>query len=390
VKGHKPGGRSGVVIHSVGALFFCLASVTGAAQPKNPPAQGKVVSYIMQEDDSLYDIAEHYLQKRDDWAMVARLNNIASPERIRPGRTLRLPVALLKQTTLHAMVLTVNGPASYARHNAAFVPLAPGMTLTEGDRIRTGNNGFVTLSLSPDNSHLLVAPNSLLKVSTLRQTVLTGAVDRVLSLQQGGVDSAVTPFKRKDDRFQIRSPSVTAGVRGTHFQMRLTQDGATNIEVLTGAVAVNGDGTSRCHTRRGGARRCSPMQLVTAWHGNVSSADGMIGKPRALLSRPELVGMPWMPNGPEAWFNIRPVKGAQYYHVWVYRDTDAGMIERVRDIFVSDTHVNMGALPDGEYFVRIAAIDANGLEGVPGTYPFRWRCMSASTAAVEQVSKVQG
>lgn len=355
----------------VAALLVFFAGVTGMAQAASSRAVQGVVFYTTRRGDSLYRIAGHYLHRLDDWTAVARLNHLSAPWQIQSGRKLRLPVALLKQATLSVKIRAVNGPVSYAHHGAAFTPLTTSVKLVEGDRVKTGDNGFATFELPPDHSWLVMSPNSLLKVSALRQTVLTGTVDRVLNLQQGKVESEVTPARKENDHFQIHSPSVTAGVRGTHFQIHSASDGTTDIEVLKGAVAVDGVDKSVSAQRRS-------HELVTALHGNVTRANGRVDTPRALLPAPELTGPSRVQDGAGASFDIKPVKGARYYHVQICRD--AGLLDRIHDTSASITHVVIGPLPDGDYFMRVSAIDADGLEGVPGIYPFRWRGMDVSAS----------
>ena len=59
-----------------------------------------------------------------------------------------------------------------------------------------------------DGSHVTLSPDATVVIGKLRETVLTGATDRLIQLHQGEVDSEVTHATKKDDRFQIRSPSV--------------------------------------------------------------------------------------------------------------------------------------------------------------------------------------
>ncbi|MHC4048265.1 FecR domain-containing protein, partial [Bradyrhizobium sp. 23AC] len=73
--------------------------------------------------------------------------------------------------------------------------------------MRTGANGFATLEL-PGGSYVTVAQNGELNIERLRHVALTGVADRVFELRAGEVESQVTHAKRRDDRFQIRSPSV--------------------------------------------------------------------------------------------------------------------------------------------------------------------------------------
>ncbi|MFC6311879.1 FecR family protein, partial [Paraburkholderia dipogonis] len=242
----SPGRRSGAWLAAAGLLAItCFAPVQASAQTSRAPkprakaAAPAYVSYLTHEGDTLYEIAGRYMRDPSDWAVLSRLNHVPAPRRMPAGIALLLPADKLKQEQESARVIATSGPAEHAFGKNPYVPLAEGTKLGEGDRVRTGDNGFVTLEL-PDGSHVTVGQNGLLDIGTLRRTTLTGAGDRLLELRNGEVESQVTHATKKDDRFQIRSPSVVAGVRGTRF--KVAYDGGaqtTAVEVLDGAVGVD-------------------------------------------------------------------------------------------------------------------------------------------------------
>lgn len=60
---------------------------------------------------------------------------------------------------------------------------------------------------------------------------------------------------------------------------------------------------------------------------------------------------------------------------------DADQLDLIRDLRVSTPHADFGDLADGTYFLRIAAIDANGLEGLPQVYGFERRQFGLTASA---------
>ncbi|NIE69244.1 FecR domain-containing protein, partial [Burkholderia sp. Ax-1719] len=215
------------------ALALGLLSAAHAHQP------AETTIYVARSGDSLYDIAQRYLRDPADWTQLARLNRVSAPRRLKPGTALRVPVALLRQDGLSAQVIATSGPASHTFGSGPQLPLIVGAKLVEGEHVQTGDNGFATLELA-DGSHLVIPPRTALDLATLRQTALTGSTDRIVNLQHGEVNTEVTHATKKDDRFQIRSPSVVAGVRGTSFRVNYDGDkGSTAVEVLEGAVGVD-------------------------------------------------------------------------------------------------------------------------------------------------------
>jgi hypothetical protein len=316
-----------------------------APQHRVDAAAPAYVSYTTHDGDTLYEIADRYLTDSSDWALLSRLNHVPAPRRMPAGIALRLPAGKLRQDPESARVIATSGPVEHAFGKNAYVPLTQATTLGEGDRIRTGPNGFVTLEL-PDGSHVTVGHDGELDIGALRRTALTGAADRVLDLRRGEVESQVTHATREDDRFQIRSPSVVAGVRGTRFKVAYNGDAqSTNVEVIEGAVKAS--------------------------FGNVTRTGGTVGEPVALLPPPALVKPARVQDGETVAFDLVPSAQAVGYRVQVARDAD--QLDLIRDIRVSTPHADVGALPDGTYFVRIAATDRHGLDGMPQVYAFERR-----------------
>ncbi|OND14049.1 peptidase M23 [Burkholderia pseudomallei] len=355
-------------------LTACCAAATALAAQHAAAQSAKnrsvaTVDYTTRSGDTLYDVSARYLQGTDDWPLVAQLNDVPVPKHLQPGVVLKLPAARLRKERLSARVIAAHGTVESAgRGSAQFAPVAVDATLTEGDRLRTGSNAFVTLELS-DGTHLSLPPDSQIDLATLRRTVLTGTLERVIDLRRGSVDSEVTHLKKKDDRFQIRSPSVVAGVRGTRFRVNYDKDGraSTTVEVLDGTVGVAPS-----------AKRAADT-LVHANFGNVTSASGVVGSPIALLDAPQLANPAKIQDDPQVAFDLVPLGGAQSYHVQIARD--AGLYDLFKEVQVSAPRATFADVPDGTYFVRIAAIDSHGLEGQPRIYAFERRRFGVDASA---------
>lgn len=355
-------------------LTACCAAATALAAQHAAAQSAKnrsvaTVDYTTRSGDTLYDVSARYLQGTDDWPLVAQLNDVPVPKHLQPGVVLKLPAARLRKERLSARVIAAHGTVESAgRGSAQFAPVAVDATLTEGDRLRTGSNAFVTLELS-DGTHLSLPPDSQIDLATLRRTVLTGTLERVIDLRRGSVDSEVTHLKKKDDRFQIRSPSVVAGVRGTRFRVNYDKDGraSTTVEVLDGTVGV------------APSAKCSADTLVHANFGNVTSASGVVGSPIALLDAPQLANPAKIQDDPQVAFDLVPLGGAQSYHVQIARD--AGLYDLFKEVQVSAPRATFADVPDGTYFVRIAAIDSHGLEGQPRIYAFERRRFGVDASA---------
>jgi hypothetical protein len=368
VPSNTPRALSWAARRAPGIIAFLVAAsgllpASSNAQTSNAHATAATAIYVTRPGDTLYDVADHYLRDPRDWAVLRKLNHVADPLHLQPGVQLRLPVALLKQEPRSARVVAVSGPAGHAFRQNPFAPVTVGMVLVEGDRVQTGHNGFVTLELD-DGSHVSVPQDSTIEIGALRQTVLTGAKDRVIDLKRGEVDSEVNHAIKKDDRFQIRSPSVVAGVRGTRF--RVSYDGderSTAVAVLDGAVGVD---ASRMPPRAPGVPLQASTQLIGAHFGSVTRSTGGVGGPVALLPAPALVDPGKVQDDKDVAFDLVPDANARAYRVQIARDAD--LFDLIRDQRVNLPHATFGDLPDGNYFVRISSIDGMGLEGLPHIY----------------------
>lgn len=354
-----------------------------ASKPRASATAPAYVPYVTHEGDTLYDIAGRYLRDPADWALLSQLNHVPAPRRMPAGISLGLPAARLKQDQESARVIATSGPVEHAFGQHPYVPLATGATLGEGDRIRTGDNGFVTLEL-PDGSHVTVAQDGALEIDTLRRTTLTGAGDRVLNLRHGEVDSEVTHATKHDDRFQIRSPPVVAGVRGTRFKVAYDGDDKTTaVEVLDGAVGVDAAG-ARVAAPPPGVPLQASAQLIKARFGSVTRAGGAIGAPVELLPAPALAQPAKVQDDKTVAFDLVPAGHAAAFRVQISRDAD--QLDLIRDLRVSAPHADFGDLPDGTYFVRIAALDDNGLEGLPQVVAFERRQLGLAASAGPRVN----
>lgn len=367
-------------------LFACLSCVPPDVFAQAPANQSAMISYAAQRGDTLYTVAQRYLQEIDDWRVIARINRVPAPRQLKPGTTLRLPVALLRREPLAARVVATSGNATYAIGNAPPLPLVPGVSLSEGDSIATGKTGFATIEFD-DGSHVSLAHETVVTLATLTRTLLGEASERRLELRRGEVESEVTHAKKPRDRFEIRAAPIVAGVRGTHFRVNGGEQ-TSAVEVLDGAVAVaaaaaagpanssQGDGTLGVPSADG--------QLVPAGFGSLTRAGRAVGTPVALLPAPELVHPGRIQDGAQVDFELAALEGARQYRVEIARD--AGMLDRLKETRIEARgeapHASLGELPDGNYFVRVSAIDDAGLEGMARVYALERRRMQLAASAM--------
>jgi hypothetical protein len=114
------------------------------------------------------------------------------------------------------VVKTSRGSASVGRAGTQ-IALAPGVQLNQGDRIVTGPDGYVGITMR-DDTLLTLGPGSALNLDAYGFDPQTHDGNFLVSLSKG-VMSVVTGLiaKRSPDSFVVRTRVSTMGVRGTEF-----------------------------------------------------------------------------------------------------------------------------------------------------------------------------
>jgi hypothetical protein len=149
-------------------------------------------------------------------------------------------------------VLSAAGEVMVSRAGRDF-PLATGALLENGDVVRTGAESTVQIRFA-DESLVALRAKSRFEVADFRFTGSDDGVSRaVLGLLQGGMRTLTGLIGRTyRDRYSLRSPLATVGIRGTAFSLVLCQgdcfeaegvpapDGAYG-EVFDGRVSVAND-----------------------------------------------------------------------------------------------------------------------------------------------------
>jgi len=240
-------------------LAWMLLAVAGAvpAQPQGADADWR---YRIQPGDTLITLTEDWLAPPRTWRCLQKLNHVPDPLRLMPGSTLRMPVAWLKREASVAEAVFARGQVTRLRGGAGET-LATGATLQSGDRIRTGAQSSASLRFA-DGSRLLIPPDSDV---TLEQLMVLGrgALPAVrIGVQQGGADSRVTPNAQRVPLYEVRTPHVNLGVRGTEFRVQ-TAGSQSRMQVLSGAVHADGLGpdvaTGQGLLAEGAARSVAPL-----------------------------------------------------------------------------------------------------------------------------------
>lgn len=316
-------------------------------------AADPVYEYRVQQGDNLTSISRNYLAQPRAWAQLQGINGLKNPNYLRPGSIVKIPATLIKYTPSRATVLSVNGTVEGSSGK-----LLQGATVGEGERIQTAPNASVTLKLA-DGSVLTLQPQSQLELGQLREYPSFGVVGTLLRLLTGRLENMVSKRNHAIGRYEVVTPTATGGVRGTNF--RVATDEATRSEVLEGEVAMRGN------------RKPDELTPVPAGFGTKVDVSGTVAKPVALLPAPSLNGAPASFDPKALRFTFAAVPGALQYRAQIFSDDSYRAV--LREAVSERTEVAFNDLPEGDYAMRLRAIDGNGLEGYNAQYGFKVRAV---------------
>jgi hypothetical protein len=339
-------------------LFLALlfATLFVVATPAKA-ADDDVIVYTVRSGDTLITLGEKYFAKSGDYAFVQTANGIRNPRAIPIGTKLRIQRKYLKYRSSTARFASVRGNVSLLSGGRSSKAVA-GTVIGEGSTVKTAASSFATLSLE-NGSRVSLPSNSDLKIVRLRQYVIDSSLDYDFSVARGGAKSTVTPAKNANDRYIMRTPKATSAVRGTDFQSRYDEaSGSDFSEVTEGALAVAVSGAGAID--------------MPAGDGLAVNATGGVVREK-LLEPIVLEGAGRLQKGKLVSFDLP--KGA-FSGLRISLAADAGFVDQIADGKFAGDKAEFAGIDDGNYFVRIRAISANGIEGIPSTYAFKRRLNS--------------
>lgn len=128
-----------------------------------------------------------------------------------------------------ATVAVLSTAVDAQKGSTDFAPALDGDVLSNGDFVRSSKDGRAVLTFF-DGSTLSVDPASLVRVLTLNR-LSNGGIQLLVEQTLGRSWAAVSKLKTPDSKFEIKTPSSIAAVRGTGFETSVTQnaDGTSSV-----------------------------------------------------------------------------------------------------------------------------------------------------------------
>ncbi|MBU4609423.1 FecR domain-containing protein [Achromobacter sp. GG226] len=321
-----------------------LAGWLGVASAAEP------VRHVVQPGDTLHDLAERYLDDPAQWEALGAANGAPHPLRLVPGSVLLVPADLLRARPGAVRIEHLSGSVEVQMPGAEPRALTRDDRLIDGDAVRTARNGFVTLRLA-DDSLVRVTGGTELVLQRVGYTVRRQRADTRLELSHGRIESTVVPRPGpRRHRFQVDTPLMSTGVRGTRFGVSAMAE-RVSTDVSQGRVQTQVPGASPLAVPAGrGASSLAPLTAV------------------ALLPAPDLTTAPVLQTRPLIDVAFAPVPGAVAYRAYLARDASLDQVFD-NDVFAGP-RVRLSGWVDDHYVIAVRAIDENGSEGAAAIHAF--------------------
>lgn len=310
--------------------------------------------YTVRPGDNLWNLSARHLTAIAYWKRLQAINHIIDPLTIPPGTKLRIPVPWLKKFPMLARVAATVGKVEvFDEDTGRSSPATAGSYLVLGDAVRTDKDSNTTLEFV-DGSRLLLQSDSYLKLHHLGVYGSTGMTDTRLNLERGRLETQVTPEAGPASRFEISTPAAVTSVRGTDYRIG-TAPAATEsrAEVLSGGVDVRSAGVSR---------------LVPGGYGTVAANDRPPLPPVELLPPPDVSALPASFDRVPIQLALPGLPGAEAYRLQISAAGEGARL--LFDRHYRSTSLRGPDLADGEYRLRVRAIDGRGLEGANAEHRF--------------------
>ncbi len=250
-------------------FIFGLGSVA-SAEVSNYSAD---IRYLhVQKGQTLHNIVKRlYPSRVREWPKISneivRINPHAfvnsDPTQMKAGVRLKLPQrAVIRSTPVKAQKkvgIVAQSEGSVVAVNARKVSrkLSRGQPVFLGDKVITGENGFVRLKMIDD----AVLDLRCFSIMVIEEYALSNTSRRsILNLLQGSLKKVTGQIgKMTDDVYQLKTPVASVGVRGTEYALRVFQakgcggmidaDDGLYLEVIKGLVDVHNEAGSEVITK---------------------------------------------------------------------------------------------------------------------------------------------
>ncbi|MFQ5719797.1 MAG: hypothetical protein ACE5IK_09635, partial [Acidobacteriota bacterium] len=244
-----------------------------------------------------------------------------------------------------------------------------------GDAIKTASNGSAQI-IYFEGSITTIKPGSLVVISNLVSDPETRAVQVTESLKVGGVQSAAFGSNPAGSVHQVTTENSVARApteKRSDFEVDFdTENGSTRVAVHEGEAELTaGDNSITLQPAQG---------ISVAADGRFSAREAVLRAPRAMSPSDQKIILADASGSKGLDLVWSEVPGARAYRLEVARDPLMADLTEELD-HSGPTTVRLDALPQGNWFWRVVAIDAHGQRGRYSPIS-EFRIASAEAAAI--------
>jgi hypothetical protein len=340
--------KTGIIL--IGPLLLILLSLTCEAQTakaqQEPFPFMEQVQLLVAKDDWLVNICREYMDGEHRWKAIAVINRIERPnEKIAAGTKLYVPLAYLQGTPIEGKVTFVQGDARVQKDGRGdWTPLKLEDRVAPLSNLQTGRNSVLEITFE-DGSSFLLRSHTLLGILTAQKKGPSHLL-RDLFVGAGRVTTKVRGATGEAPRFNVRTPSAVASVRGTEFRIAVDETQKTFAEALERRIAVSAAGAS---------------VDVNEGEGTMVKKGEPPQPPRKLLPPPGPVDLKTIYNTDPV-ITFGNIKDAQAYRIATVADKEGKQALRENIIDPREVY-KISGLADASYYLLTQSIDEIGLEG---------------------------
>ncbi|MDD2721791.1 MAG: FecR domain-containing protein [Gallionella sp.] len=321
-----------------GVVLTALFAVDQSVYAEEVPAAADY-AYTVKPGDTLSRLTHEVMDGMTPWSKLAQYNKLPNAQLVKPGDVLHIPFPWMKNLPAEAHIEALAGEVVLNGK-----PASVGDTVTSNAVLKTAQGGSVRLSL-PDGSTLNVLENSTVEAKDISRKQQEGFFHTVFKLLAGRIDAIKSKFPPDHSPLLVDGQHGTIGVRGTHF--RMGQQGADTLaEIEHGQVAFD-----------------AGKRTLALSGGEGSVADG-VKAPAVipLLPAPVLRDVPEFYEQAVVRINLQEMKEAQGFRAEVAREAEfAALISQGTH---KGAQLRIADLPNGNYWLRVRAMDKHGLQGL--------------------------
>ena len=253
-------------------LLFSLTNLLNADETlKILVRKGDTLSYLSFKIYGKYDLPISEILKKEnpqvkdiDWIYAGQQLNFPAPETMRqklggkapeppqPGlekepqeaRTpqepapLQPPVSETQARASKAVITYLEGKVQVKKAGETqWSPARPNMILSESDQVKVLSQSRAELILD-NQSVMRLSENTLLTIHKLEEERATQKETARMEVSLGKLWVRVAKLFNPASRYDVKTPTVIAGVQGTIYQVLVAGDKSTTIQVFQGAVNV--------------------------------------------------------------------------------------------------------------------------------------------------------